>query len=337
MRSSMVMLLCSTVACSSDTTAGDAGIVADAASKADAPGAADGGPSAAVVRGQYLIDSVLSCGDCHTPRGTDGKPIIAKYLSGVECFVDAHPPATDGMGCLHTRNLTSDVTGLKGFTDADVKTMLTTGVRPSGKFLSPVMPYWIYHTLTDDDANAIVAYLRTVAPVAHAVPANEPPFADIPAAAALLGDSEVPSVTSGPQQGKSNGRYLATLACLDCHSPDAAQGAAGGRPQDLGKPFQGNRDFKSAALGLPPSFPTDIYSANLTPDATGIMGWTVADIVRVLHVGVDNDGKLLCPPMPFGPMGGFGKLTEADATDIANYLLNLPAVQNARPSECFIP
>jgi mono/diheme cytochrome c family protein len=317
-------------ACSSDPETGDAGATPDAKVGADA-----GVVTAA--RGKYLVDTVLSCGDCHTPRGADGKPIAGKYLSGVECFADVHPPANDGQGCLHSANLTNDATGLKSLTDAQVKALLVTGKKPDGSSLADVMPYWVFSALADSDADSVVAYLRTVPAVAHEVPANEAPF-DVDAAARRVTGDEIPKAASGPQAGASTGRYLATVACLGCHSPDVTSRPADSFPQDVSRAFQGGRDFKAAAIGLPvPPFPADIYSANLTPDASGLAGWTAAQIVTVLHAGVDDAGKALCPPMPFGPMGGFAGLTDADANAIADYLLNLPAAANAVPNECFAP
>src|SRR5512143_941259 len=117
MRTFGLIVLCLAAACSSDN-APDARIFTDGPlpdarpPSPDAP-APDAGPSAAVLRGQYLVDHVLACGDCHTPRDQNG-PIAAKYLSGVECFIDIMPGAAGG--CLHSRNLTNDATGLKPFT-----------------------------------------------------------------------------------------------------------------------------------------------------------------------------------------------------------------------------
>ena len=60
-------------------------------------------------------------------------------------------------------------------------------------------------------------------------------------------------------------------------------------------------------------------------------GWTAADIVKVLKQGQDRDGGGVCPPMPAGPMGALGGLTDQDALDIATYIAGLPAVDNAVP------
>ena len=38
--------------------------------------------------------------------------------------IDTMPPSTNGVGCLNSRNLTNDVTGLKNFTDDQIKTIV---------------------------------------------------------------------------------------------------------------------------------------------------------------------------------------------------------------------
>ena len=91
-------------------------------------------------------------------------------------------------------------------------------------------------------------------------------------------------------------------------------------------------------LGLPvPPFPDVIFSANLTPHATGLAGHTAQDIVNVIKLGKDKDGGNVCPPMPVGPHGPFGGMTDNDAFDIANYLQTLPPINNPRPANCVAP
>jgi mono/diheme cytochrome c family protein len=298
----------------------------------------DAGPSAAVLRGKYLVSSVLACGDCHTPRLPTGAPDTTKLLSGVECFIDIAPPADNGTGCLNSRNLTNDVTGLKNRTDAQIKTMFQTGVRPDGSFLANFMPYYVFHALSDGDADAIVAYLRTVPAVSHTVPASQAPFDNILEAAPVVMDSEIPPAggTGATHDSAVRGRYLAAVACMECHSPDTAPGSA--RPVDLAKAFQGGRDFPAAALGLPvPPFPEHIFSLNITPDATGIAGWAASDVVKMIKMGMDKDANALCPPMPFGPMGAFGGMTDVDAMDIANYIVSLDPQATTVPPKCIAP
>ena len=60
------------------------------------------------------------------------------------------------------------------------------------------------------------------------------------------------------------------------------------------------------------------------------------DIVNAIKRGEDpnQDGAPLCPPMPAGPMGAFGGITDEDARDIAHYLLSIPPGDNLVPADC---
>jgi hypothetical protein len=75
--------------------------------------------------------------------------------------------------------------------------------------------------------------------------------------------------------------------------------------------------------------PAGQYAPNITPDATGIGGWTPAQMVTLLKTGVDDKGKPICGSMPVGPTGGYGKLTDEDARAIGVYLTTIPPVANA--------
>ncbi len=64
------------------------------------------------------------------------------------------------------RNLTPDKeTGLGDWTAEQIITAFTTGVRPDGRKLSPIMPYMELANLSKDDAQAIAAYLKSLPPV----------------------------------------------------------------------------------------------------------------------------------------------------------------------------
>jgi mono/diheme cytochrome c family protein len=330
------------IACSGDDEVGnpDAAATFDAPPVVDAlvPDAetADAGPVPTAARGQYLVDHVALCSACHTPVLPGGMPDLANYLAGAECFVDIDP-ATDGVGCLHTRNLTNHATGLMSRSDAEIKNMFLNGVRPDGSFMLPDMPYYVFHNMTETDADSIVLYLRTVAGVDHTVPANEVPFNMAPVAPALpLNVATIPQPTV-MNASTANGRYLAAMAgvCVECHTPLTNQMDASSL--DATKMFAGGRGFPAAAFGLPsPPFPAMIYTENLTPDVTGIGDYTEADIVKVLKMGLDKENMGVCPPMPSG-MAGFGGLTDDDAADIAAYIHTLPAIANTLPNACVAP
>ena len=111
---------------------------------------------AAVARGKYLV-TIASCHDCHTPGFFLGKPDMARYLGGSDVGFEL-----PGLGVFHGPNLTPDkATGLGSWTDAQVVAAIQMGARPDGRLLAPIMPYHAYATLTKQDAEAIVAFLRS--------------------------------------------------------------------------------------------------------------------------------------------------------------------------------
>jgi hypothetical protein len=308
-------------------------------------------------RGEYLVDHVIACPVCHTPSKADGSPDMTKYLAGNADFI------VMGTEKLPTRNLTNDVTGLKNRTDAQIKAMFMDGKRPSPasadggadgggadgggadggadggpgtEALNPVMPYYVFHNLKAEDADAIVAYLRTVPGVNNDIPHRTAAF-DVPAPANYIDSNKIPlPVASYPAIDSAlRGRYLAGESglCIECHTKHNAPGGADA--VDQSKFFTGGQDFSgffAATLMIHP------VSANLTSDnATGLGTWTVADIVKVLKQGKDKEGTGICPPMPVGPMGAFGGIHDDDATDIANYIKSLPPVVNDVPDMCSFP
>ena len=127
-----------------------------------------------IERGKYLV-TISGCGDCHTPGTFLGHPDMARLLGGSDVGF-----AIPGVGVFVGRNLTPDKeTGLGNWTTAQIITAFTTGVRPDGRVLAPVMPWPALSKLTKADAEAIAAYLQSIPAVRNAVPgpfrANEKP------------------------------------------------------------------------------------------------------------------------------------------------------------------
>ena len=68
-------------------------------------------------------------------------------------------------------NLTPDsATGIGDWTDAAIKTAILTGTDDEGKALCSIMPHFGSLGMTDLEATNIVAYLRTLTPVAKTIP-----------------------------------------------------------------------------------------------------------------------------------------------------------------------
>jgi hypothetical protein len=244
-------------------------------------------------------------------------------------------PADPNVGCLSTRNLTHHETGLKNRSDREIKDMLTQGVRPDGKALHPFMPYPYFGNMRGGDVDAIVAYLRTVRGVERTSVPSQPPFTAPPQPAPRIDVDRLPMPRAVyPEQASAlRGRYLATSVsvCVSCHTPRENGQLA------VDKAFQGGMRFERASLGLDTTYPEAVYSSNITPHATGIARYSVADVVRVLKHGVDREGRGICPPTPVGPKLLYGGLSDRDAEDIAHYVLSLPPLDNAVPNDCFAP
>jgi mono/diheme cytochrome c family protein len=119
---------------------------------------------AQVARGRYLV-TIAGCSDCHTPGALLGSPDMKRYLGGSDVGF-----AIPGAGVFVGQNLTADKeTGLGKWTDSQIIAALRTGKTPEGRELSPVMPYPALSHLSDADAQAIVAFLRSLTPVTNQV------------------------------------------------------------------------------------------------------------------------------------------------------------------------
>lgn len=108
--------------------------------------------------GAYLAGPVAHCMECHTPMGPQG-PMIDTHL-GAGGF-EFHGP----WGTSIASNLTSHEDGLAGYTDAELATMITDGIRPDGSRMNPPMPYGHFKAFTPDDLQAVILYLRSLPPL----------------------------------------------------------------------------------------------------------------------------------------------------------------------------
>lgn len=116
-------------------------------------------------RGEYLVN-IMDCTGCHTYGAMAGKPDPARWLAGSDIGFEI-----PGLGVFYPRNLTSDrETGLGTWSEADIIMAIRHGVRPDGRELAPVMPWPSYGYLSDEDAAAVAAYLKSLPPVQFKAP-----------------------------------------------------------------------------------------------------------------------------------------------------------------------
>lgn len=257
------------------------------------------GAETPVERGRYLVETIAACGNCHTPMGADG-PERARHLAGGLVVVD------DATMRAVAPNITPDPeTGIGAWSDAEIVRAIREGVRPDGRVLGPSMPFTLYRDLADEDVTAMVAYLRTVAPVRHVVERSAYNF-PLPAA----WGPPVAAVAAPPRSDKlAYGAYLAGPVghCVECHSPpDEA-----GQPQTMTRRGWGGFAF-------PGPWGVSV-SADITP--TGLADWSDAEIIRAITQGVSRDGRPLLPPMGFAYYAG---MRAADLEALVAYLRALP-------------
>ena len=117
-----------------------------------------------IERGHYLA-VVAGSNDCHTPGFFLGKPDKAKYLGGSDVGFEI-----PGLGVFPGRNITPDKeTGIGIWTDEEIATALTTGKRPDGRQLAPIMPYASFVHMTKEDVAAVIAFLHSIPAVKNEV------------------------------------------------------------------------------------------------------------------------------------------------------------------------
>lgn len=155
------------------------------AAMATASAAAD---EAVLKRGEYLV-TIMSCTDCHTPGNFGPSPDMEHKLGGAS--VGFFLP---GLGYFYGPNLTpDDETGLGKWSEQEIVTALREGVRPDGRVLAPIMPWTAFASLTDEDASAIAAYLKSLPAYSNKVPGPVGPGEQPPAPyqAVLLPDGTI--------------------------------------------------------------------------------------------------------------------------------------------------
>jgi mono/diheme cytochrome c family protein len=266
-------------------------------------------------RGDYLVNTIMACGNCHSPRDANGKMIAEKAFSGGLTFDTPAFIAT-------APNITPDMeTGIGSWSDAEIKRALVEGLRPdhgnlAGVPLAAIMPANFYKALLPDDLNAVVAYLRTVKPVRNEVtaPVYKAPVHRDPYPAAEAGFSK--TMFADPV---GRGTYLVTIGhCMECHA--ARSRGVSDYKTGLGR---GGRVFPPLP-GSPDGTP-GVTAANITSDpAAGIGAWSDAEIVRAVTHGMARDGRALKPPMAYNY---YAALKPSDLADIVAYLHTVPPLQ----------
>ena len=128
-----------------------------------------------VARGAYLAE-LLACGTCHTNGALTGNPSADKFAGSDVGIAWSNPMIEKYPGVLYPANITPDVeTGIGSWREEELVRLIQTGVDRHARRQLPVMPWPGYAKLHEDDARAIAAFLLSLKPVRHQVPANVEP------------------------------------------------------------------------------------------------------------------------------------------------------------------
>ncbi len=273
-----------------------------------------------IARGEFLYDNSNLCWGCH---GSEGSYRPNEPQAGGRKFDLSN--VGPGFGVFYASNVTPDIeTGIGAWSDGELVRAIREGLDREGRLILPVMPYQFAHGMSDEDALALVAYMRSLPPVRKKVPANEPSFAfrALMAFGVLKPEPAIAAPVVAPAKGVTAeyGEYLAwrNSGCAECHMP---------RNMNTGE-----LDFTRRLAGaLSPIDEEGIRASpsNLTPDAaTGLGQWTEQQFMTAIRTGSRPDGTVM---LPFMPWPSYSRWNDDDLRAVWLYLRSLPPVNHQVP------
>ncbi len=269
-----------------------------------------------VERGKYLAWNVMLCGECHSKRDFNiltGPAFAGTEFSGGEVF--DHSLGLPGV--FISPNITPH--GIGNWTDGELFHLITTGVKPDGNPVFPIMPYHNYRKLDPEDIKSVIAYLRTLEPVEIDHPASKP---DFPVNLIMRTMPEPPDLRPAPDRSDliAYGKYLFDAAsCGDCHTKIE-------RGQFIDPIAGGGREFMLPDGSL-------VRSPNLTPHLTGLGKFTREAFIARFKMYADS--SLVLPMVEPGdfqtimPWKYYAGMTEEDLGAIYDYLNSLEPYDHA--------
>lgn len=264
-----------------------------------------------LARGSYLVNHVAFCMNCHSERNwaVYSGPVIPGTRGGGALVADPMLPA-------HSANITPF--GIGDWTDGEVVRAITAGVKKDGTALHPLMPYDTYAKLSQEDIRSIVAYLRTLPAVQHAVPKQRAGSLKELLLVNVIGRTLPRPWRPKPAPDREDrveyGAYLVKLAeCRSCHGANLSGGHSFRLPGNVGGAW--------------------VVSSNLTPDLeTGIGRWTPEIFVGVFKAYTSQDSPRLqvvtdASKNTVMPWLQYAGMTEEDLRAIFEYLRSLEPVK----------
>lgn len=253
----------------------------------------DAARTRAIERGRHLLAARYPCQACHGDNFGGGVMVDSALLGHFLA-----PNLTAGVGS-RTAN----------FTARDWDRIVRHGVRADGH--PAVMPSEDFKEMSDQELSDIVMVIRSSPAVDNTVaPSSLGPLGKVLAAtgqlnyaADVLAKNTAPHASRPPAEMVSVefGKHLANV-CSGCHGPDLSGGPI---------------------VGGDPSWPP---ARNLTPDATGLKGWTYEQFVAALTEGKRPDGTALRSPMSDVVPPVAKNMRDVERQALWMYLQSIPAV-----------
>jgi mono/diheme cytochrome c family protein len=237
-----------------------------------------------LARGQYMVTALPGCAGCHSSQPSATPPI----LDG------ARVADLDALGNFNAPNLTPGGP-TKDWSDGQIIRAIREGLDKDGHPLT-LMPSPDYHSMSDDDVQAVVAYLRSQ----PAVPGNPGGVSLSFLGTVIIGTGGFPlsnqppaGTITAPPRGPTSayGQYLVSMGgCRTCHGPAL--------------------DAQNIPQGPPPG-----------PSLRIVKFWTDADFISTMRTGIDPAKHQLSDEMPWRD---FGKGTDDDLKAIYQYVISFP-------------
>lgn len=265
-----------------------------------------------IEQGAYLARAG-NCMLCHTPAG--GAP----YAGGRAIETP--------FGAVYSSNLTPDrETGIGTWTSVDFWRAMHEGRSKDGRLLVPAFPYTSFTQVSQDDADALFAFLRSLPAVrqpnrAHALRWPYDSQLALVAWRTLYFEPKVFEPDPARDAQWNRGAYLVRGLghCSACHT---ARNLLGAMDERL--------DLSGGPMPMQNWYAPSLVRAS----EAGLADWPLDDIVRLLQTGVAGSASVI-GPMAEVVLHGTQYLTRQDLRAIAVYLQSLP--QEAPPSRVGAP